>query len=356
MTPELSDCAACLLTATRLNLNSPPEAPRNWCQINPNLNDYHCDPIEISSALWIPDITDWWRQQEETYPKYADLFNVACNIFSTIPLGVGVEASFPLGRDFIGWRLSKTTGETLYEKVVVRHFTQAHNEILVGDSPVSDMTNTEKDLEMKKAAAEKKLHRLAKVHDFLEMWQGSQNLFATHKESPTQNKQMTAFGYISDTEESIKASWSLSHHDGAAAFKLSERSPLPPALSAKDLPERQTQILNVCQIQRINCYPVESDKDSIPESISDTKNWLDWYGNLDNPNDSKDDCAADNKSDIEHNNDIENPECPEQQDVSAMPIVPRLVPPTQKSKRQAEKLLLMVNTIETRRNKGVLKK
>jgi len=47
---------------------------------------------------------------------------------------------------------------------------------------------------------------------------------------------MTAVGYISDTEEIIKASWANFHHDGAAAFKLSEKSPVPPALSVKDLP------------------------------------------------------------------------------------------------------------------------
>jgi len=89
---------------------------------------------------------------------------------------------------------------------------------------------------MKREAEEQKLHRMAKVHDFLEMWQGSQNLRATQKESRAQNKQITAVGYISDTEEIVKASWSNFQHDGAAAFKLSEKSPVPPALSAKDLP------------------------------------------------------------------------------------------------------------------------
>ena len=48
---------------------------------------------------------------------------------------------------------------------------------------------------------------MAKVHYFLEMWQGSQNLRSTEKESHAQNKLMTAVGYISDTEEIIKASW-----------------------------------------------------------------------------------------------------------------------------------------------------
>jgi hypothetical protein len=58
-TPGQSDRAARLLTAARLYLNSPHEAPKNWGQINSNLNDYHSDPMEISSTFWIPDITDW---------------------------------------------------------------------------------------------------------------------------------------------------------------------------------------------------------------------------------------------------------------------------------------------------------
>jgi hypothetical protein len=47
---------------------------------------------------------------------------------------------------------------------------------------------------------------------------------------------MTAVEYISDSEVIIKAPWSLFHHDGVAAFKLSEKSPVALALSAKDLP------------------------------------------------------------------------------------------------------------------------
>jgi hypothetical protein len=50
---------------------------------------------------------------------------------------------------------------------------------------------------------------MAKVHDFLEMWQGSQNLRATKKEFCSQNKHVTAIGYISDMEEIPKASGSL---------------------------------------------------------------------------------------------------------------------------------------------------
>jgi len=100
--------------------------------MNPNLSVYHSDPIEISSTFSIPDRTDWWRQQEETHSKYPDLSNVAHDIFSIIPHGVGVEASFSLGRDVIGWRQSKTTGETICENVIVRQFARANNGILAG--------------------------------------------------------------------------------------------------------------------------------------------------------------------------------------------------------------------------------
>jgi hypothetical protein len=351
-----SDRAARLLTSARLYLNSPPEAPKNWGQINPNLNDYDSDPMEFSSTCWIPDITEWWRQQEETHSKYADLSNVARNIFSIIRHGVGVEPSFSFGQDVIGWRQSKTRGETLREKVVVRQYARANNGILAGTDPELDNANTENNSEMKKEAEERKLHRMAKVHDFLEMLQGSQNLRATQKESCAQNKQMTAVGYISDTEQMFKASRSLFQHDGAAAFKLSERSPLPPPLSEKDLPGGRTQILNVRRIRRINHHPVEGDEDSAPESISDPEDWLNWNGDLDNTTDSEDDCVADVESDMEQDNTFEDPKSPEQRDVSTTPNVPGLIRPTWKSKRHAEKVLVTVNTIETRRNKGVKKK
>jgi hypothetical protein len=355
-TPGRSDHAARLLTAPRLYLNSPPDAPKNWGRINPNLNDYHSDPMEFSSTFWIPDITDWCRQQEETHSKYANLSNVAHNIFSIIPHGARVEASFSLGRDVIGWRQSNTTGETLREKAVVRQFARANNGILAGTDPELDNANTENDSEMKKEAEKRKLHRMAKVHNFLKMWQGSQNLRATQKESRAQNMQMTAIGYISDTKEIVKASWSLFQHDSAAAFKLSERSPLPPPLSAKDLPGGRTKILNVRRIRRINRHPVESDENRAPESISDTEDWLNWNGDLDNPNDSEDDCAEDVESDMEQDNTIEDQESPEQRHVSAAPNVTGFIQLTRKSKRHAEKVLVTVNTIETRRNKGVKKK
>jgi len=158
-TPRPSNCAAPFLTAARLYLNSPPELPQDLEQMNPNHNHYHSDPIEISSTFWIADITDWWRQQDKTHSKNTYLSNVALNILDIIPHGVAVQPSVSIGRDVIGWRWSKTTGETLCETVVVSQFSQANNRLLAGDNPAFDMINADNDLAMKREAQQKKLHK-----------------------------------------------------------------------------------------------------------------------------------------------------------------------------------------------------
>ena len=67
------------------------------------------------------------------------------------------------------------------------------------------MMNTGNDMKMKREAEQMKWHRMAKVHNFLEMWHGSQNLHATQKEARADNMHMTTIRYISDTEEIVKA-------------------------------------------------------------------------------------------------------------------------------------------------------
>jgi len=227
---------------------------------------------------------------------------------------------------------------------------------LAGDDPVLDRSESDNDLELKREAEETKLRRMAKIHTILEMWQGSQNLHTTQKESCARNKRMTAIGYISDTEERVKASWSIFQHDVPAGFKLSETSPLPPALSAKQLAGGRTQLLNVRRIWRIDRHPAENDDDSAPERVSNTENWLNWNGDLDNPNESEDDCDADNESDVELENCFADPECPEQWDVCAAPNIPGLIWPIGRSKKSTGKGLVTVNATETRRICGKRKK
>ena len=103
---------------------------------------------------------------------YADLSNVVRDIFSIIPHSVGVKFSFSLEGDVIGWRQSKTKGETICEKVGVWLSAQANNRISSGDDPALDITNSENDMEMNNEAEERKWHRMPAVHNVLEMWQG----------------------------------------------------------------------------------------------------------------------------------------------------------------------------------------
>jgi len=177
------------------------------------------------------------------------------------------------------------------------------------------------------------------------MWQGSQNLHATQKEYCTQNKKMTAVSYISDTEKIVIVSLSGSQHDGVAAFKLSERSPLRPAVSANNLPGGRTPILTNGQMRRIKHQRVESDEDSAPGNISGHKNWRDWNCILHHSNHCEEDWVAEFESDIEPNDNVDDPECPALRDVSAAQNIPSLNRPTGKSIRQAENVLMMVNSM-----------
>jgi len=83
--------------------------------------------------------------------------------------------------------------------------------------------HTEHDFDMKREAEESTLHRVAKVDNYLMIWQGSNNLCDTQMESCIQIRQMTAVGYISDTKEIVISSNSNFTHDDVAVMKLSER-------------------------------------------------------------------------------------------------------------------------------------
>ena len=107
---------------------------------------------------------------------------------------------------------------------------------------------------------------------------------------------------------------------------------------------------------QIEHHPAEGDDNSAPESISNTEHWLNWNGDLDNPNGSEDDCEAEDESNAELHNCFDYPRCHEQRDVCATPNVRGLIRPTWRSKKSTEKGLVTVNGTETRRIRGNRKK
>jgi len=71
-----------------------------------------------------------------------------------------------------------------------------------------------------------------------------------------------------------------------------------------------------------------------------------WNGIFDNANEREDNWEGDIECSMELYNGIENPEHPEQRDVSVTPIVPRLFKPRWESIKVAEKGLMMFNAMD----------
>ena len=97
---------------------------------------------------------------------YADLPNVAGDLLSISPHGVGVEWSFSPKGDVIGGRQSKASGYRLQETVNVTQIARTTNGISAANDPALDMTNTEDDSDMKTDGEQQKLQRLGNVHNF----------------------------------------------------------------------------------------------------------------------------------------------------------------------------------------------
>ena len=344
-TPGRSNRTARLLTATRLYLNSPPERPHQCGQVNPHLDDYLSDPTEVSSAFWTPDITSWWREQEETHSMFADLANVARDIFSIMPHGVGVEASFCLGRDILGWRQSKTTAESLREKVVVRQYARANNGVLAGDYSKINPVSIENNVDIKTAQEEVKLHKMVKTHDFLEMWDGSQRLRATQKAVRSQNTQMTALGYISDTEECGERISTDLADDGEVAFRSYVECAPPKTLPLSSLINGKTKVLKLHRIRRVDRLSTQTDDESAPEDATEAEEWLNWNGDVE---EAVEDQTTNDLADEESEDDlimcVRTKEPQVRSVIDAAPNVLGVVRPTRKSRRLAELAVLPSST------------
>ena len=83
---------------------------------------------------------------------------------------------------------------------------------------------------------------------------------------------------------------------------------MPLAESAKNILGAWTDVLNDHQMNRINCHRADCNEDSVPESNSNTDNWLNWNGDCDNPTVSKDNWEVHNESAVELGNGTEDPE------------------------------------------------
>jgi hypothetical protein len=119
-TPAPRDYTTFLLTTARLYLNSPPDAPKYCRPINPNLNNYHSDPMKSGIIFCKPHITDWWCLDEGTHPHYAYLSNLTPNIFPIKLVGLVMKATVSHQWDVVSRGQTNSTAEYLLKNDIVR--------------------------------------------------------------------------------------------------------------------------------------------------------------------------------------------------------------------------------------------
>jgi len=112
------------------------------------------------------------------------------------PLPLSFQIISPPSHHFLrvsqGLRLSVTQLLPSFSSSSSLSSAVTNNELLASDNPALDTPKTDNNSEMKREAEQKKLHSIANVHDILEMWQGSNILCATQKESHVQIQPLTA--------------------------------------------------------------------------------------------------------------------------------------------------------------------
>ena len=217
-TPRTTSRKTLLMQQARQYLANAPviiESEQNDYPVGDELLSH--DPEELTASFWYPDVAGWWLKQETTMGEYRDLARMARDIFSVMPHGVGVEASFSLGRDVISWRQSRTTGVTLQQKVVVRQWARSNNGILPEDIANQLLPSSSDDEQRKRE--DQRLDRLATLRDFLLFKKESDNLRSMQKKLKGKDVSVSGLGYISDQDDGREEDWHQFAHDGNQAFE-----------------------------------------------------------------------------------------------------------------------------------------
>jgi len=245
-------------------------------QINPanddSLTDPDANPNDVTGSFWSPSVAAWWKQQVNTASEYAPMAEMARDIFSVIPHGVGVEASFSLGRDVIGWRQSKTSGSTLQQKVVVRQWARSNQGILA--DTFSD-TLLDNDVEGKVDAEQSKLKKLATLTDFMHWSKRSSELRAAQKKLRAQNSNKCSHGFISDEEEFSASSWDAFDDNGEGAFDTFISNKKPTAVNLGKVNTRYALQEYVKRIPRVDRQAGTTDVDT-DEDLEDSDEEALW--------------------------------------------------------------------------------
>ena len=269
-TPRSASRKAYLMQQARQYLANGRVDPNTLPQNQPQGDDLLSeDPEEVTASFWYPDVGGWWYNQEKMLGEYRDLAKMARDIFSVMPHGVGVEASFSLGRDVIGWRQSKTSGITLQQKVVVRQWARSNDGLFPEEIGMLDISDN--DNEEKRQKEDRKLNQLASIKDFITFTNESRARKSYQRQvRQTKDTSIAGFGYISDSEEYYDVDWNEFDDNGAGAFEDSsgDRRPLnlrsgTTKMSYGNLVGRIRRVERSCSDMESNIDPALSEAEAV---------------------------------------------------------------------------------------------
>ena len=298
-------------------INSVNADPAALGQHPPKTDDLKSDNLlELTAAFWKTDVAAYWRMQEDSCTEYAPLARMARDIFSVIPHGVGVEASLSLGRDVVGWRQCRTSGDTLQKKVIVRQFARSNPGIVAGAG--ASLENDAAAGQNEQKEEDKKLLQLAGIA-------GHIHFRRVRKERKKAKQQWTnkesEFTYISDTEEISGSGWGAFKDCGTEVFH-EENGPPPTKKSGDTI--KVVRTYKPKRILRVDRQPGSID-DEDEANASDTDDDADC---LISSNEEAEDEKLDRQADNEVPIAVPHP--------SATVMIRNFNPPIRRSARLAE--------------------
>jgi hypothetical protein len=92
---------------------------------------------------------------------------------------------------------------------------------------------------------------------------------------------------------------------------LTEKSPLPPISSQIDLPGGKAIMWNIHCIRKISWHPSKSLYNSAADSNSETEDWLNWTGDIDDSNNDDTNGQANNKDEMDLSDNYDTNDEPE---------------------------------------------
>ena len=217
------------------------------------------DPGKVTISWFEPGPDGYWRKIA-SMPAQGDIKylqrveQMARDIFSCVPHGVGVESSFSIARNVISWKQSRMTANTLKSNMIVRqHLLKKNTYTYRGDRHSDPNHDQNPKIVMKRL---NKLLCFTDYQHFAACADAQATSRLPHEENP-------GIGFISgDEKEKDKKSWEAFEDDGTKYATLPVKAP-------KKRTNIHTTFASTDILRKINLRRPESDTEADDTEIDE---------------------------------------------------------------------------------------